>query len=126
MPVSTKELLNIALREAMIQKLTLKVGAKPMDSVPRASAQQQKKKPPDKIDINDLPRATYFIANSSQLELPTEAVVHQDCVATYLENISPGEKLGMVYMAREIQVLHSLHPIVNEKGRVEIILDSEV
>ena len=74
--------------------------------------------------VNDLPGATYFIADGSQMGLPTRAVVHQDCVVTYLENIPPGEKPVVVYVAREIQVLRSLHPIVNKKGRVETILNS--
>ena len=38
---------------------------------------------------------------------------------------APGEKPVAVYVAREIQVLYSLHPIVNKKGRVETILDRD-
>ncbi|KNZ72139.1 hypothetical protein J132_04420 [Termitomyces sp. J132] len=68
--------------------------------------------------------ATYFIADGTQDDLPTGAVVHQDCVATYLENIPPGEKPVVVYVARDLQVLRSLNPIVNQRGQVETILDS--
>ncbi|KNZ72449.1 hypothetical protein J132_02960, partial [Termitomyces sp. J132] len=129
-PFSTRELLDVApgLREAMIQKLTLKSGTQSRDpNIPRVAAQQQtvrEKKPPDKVDVNDLPMATYFIADGTQDDLPTGAVVHQDCVATYLENIPPGEKPVMVYVARDLQVLRSLNPIVNQRGQVETILDS--
>ena len=128
-PFSTKEQLSVpGRREAMIQKLTSKTGTKPKaPRTPKATVQTQsvmEKKPPDKVNVNDLPGATYFIADGTQVGLPTGAVVHQDCVATYLENIPPGEKPVVVYVARELQVLRSLNPIVNKKGRVETILDS--
>ncbi|KAG6892959.1 hypothetical protein C0992_011719, partial [Termitomyces sp. T32_za158] len=38
--------------------------------------------------------------------------------------IPPGEKPVVVYVARELQVLRSLNPIINRKDRVETILDS--
>ncbi|KAG5721882.1 hypothetical protein E4T56_gene14791, partial [Termitomyces sp. T112] len=124
-PFSTGELLDVApgLREAMIQKLTLKSGTQSRDpNIPRVAVQQQtvrEKKPPDKVDVNDLPMATYFIADGTQDDLPTGAVVHQDCVATYLENIPPGEKPVVVYVARDLQVLRSLNFIVNQRGQNE-------
>ncbi|KAG5730113.1 hypothetical protein E4T56_gene1873 [Termitomyces sp. T112] len=110
-PFSTGELLDVApgLREAMIQKLTLKSGTQSRDpNIPRVAVQQQtvrEKKPPDKVDVNDLPMATYFIADGTQDDLPTGAVVHQDCVATYLENIPPGEK-----------------PVVVDQGEVAVMI----
>ena len=75
----------------------------------RTATQQQKKKPPDKVNVNDLPGATYFIADGTQSGLPTGAMVHQDCVASYLENIPPGEKPVVVYISRKLQVLYSLY-----------------
>ncbi|KNZ72131.1 hypothetical protein J132_04412 [Termitomyces sp. J132] len=68
--------------------------------------------------------ATYFIADGTQLGLPSEAVVHENCVATYLKSIPLDKKPVVVYVARDLQVLRSLNPVVNCKGRVETILDS--
>ena len=100
--------------------MTSKTGAKPKNPrTPKVPVQTQsvmEKKLPDKVNINDLSGATYFIADGTHVGLPTGAVVHQDCVATYLENIPPGEKPVVVYVARELQVLCSLHPIVNKGG----------
>ncbi|KAG5729873.1 hypothetical protein E4T56_gene13854 [Termitomyces sp. T112] len=76
-PFSTEELLDVApgLREAMIQKLTLKSGTQSRyPNIPGVAVQQQtvrEKKPPNKVDVNDLPMATYFIADGTQDDLPT-------------------------------------------------------
>ncbi|KAG6875223.1 hypothetical protein C0993_010240 [Termitomyces sp. T159_Od127] len=127
-PISTKELLTVApgLREAMVQKLVPKPLRPKEPNVSRTTTQHivAVEKEPNKVDIGDLPGATYFIADGTQAGLPTGAVVHQDCVATYLEKIPPGEKPVVVYVARELQVLCLLNPIINRKDRVEAILDS--
>ncbi|KNZ82380.1 hypothetical protein J132_00195 [Termitomyces sp. J132] len=68
--------------------------------------------------------ATYFIADRTQLRLPSGAVVHQDCVATYLKNIPPDKKPVVVYVARNLQVLRLSNSVVNHKGKVEKMLDS--
>ncbi|KAG6874958.1 hypothetical protein C0993_011399 [Termitomyces sp. T159_Od127] len=106
-PISTKELLTVAsgLREAMVQKLVPKPPRPKEPNIPRTATQHMVavEKEPNKVDIGDLPGATYFIADGTQAGLPTGAVVHQDCVATYLEKIPPGEKPVVVYVARELQ-----------------------
>ncbi|KAG6883897.1 hypothetical protein C0993_002985 [Termitomyces sp. T159_Od127] len=118
-PISTKELLTVApgLREAMVQKLVPKPPEPKEPDIPRTATQNMVavEKEPNKVDIGYLPGATYFIADVTQAGLPTGAVVHQDCVATYLEKIPPGEKPVVVYVARELQVLHLLNPIINRK-----------
>ncbi|KAG6882383.1 hypothetical protein C0992_011839 [Termitomyces sp. T32_za158] len=110
----------------MVQKLVPKPPRPKEPNIPRAAAQHMVavEREPNKVDIGDLPGATYFIADGTQAGLPNGAVVHQDCVATYLEKIPPGEKPVVVYVARELQVLRSLNPIINRKDRVETILDS--
>ncbi|KAG6821951.1 hypothetical protein H0H92_015931 [Tricholoma furcatifolium] len=79
---------------------------------------------PATVNIDDLPQATYFIAQDYGHGVPVGAAVHQDCVATYLETLPPGDKPVMVYVARDLQVLRSLQPVVNGKTKVEAILDS--
>ena len=65
----------------------------------RAQQKKKKKKLADKVNVNG---ACHFIADGTQSGLPTGAVVYQDYVASYLENISPREKPVVVYVAREL------------------------
>ncbi|KAG6881922.1 hypothetical protein C0993_012471, partial [Termitomyces sp. T159_Od127] len=108
--ISSIELLTVApgLREVMVQKLVSKSPRPKEPNIPRTVTQHMVavEKEPNKVDIGDLPGATYFIADGTQAGLPTGAVVHQDCAATYLEQIPLGEK-----------------PVV-VKDRIEAILDS--
>ncbi|KAG6862914.1 hypothetical protein C0993_000975, partial [Termitomyces sp. T159_Od127] len=68
-PISTKELLTVApgSREAMVQKLVPKPPRPKEPNVPRRATQHMiaVEKEPNKVDIGDLPEATYFIADGA-------------------------------------------------------------
>ena len=65
----------------------------------------------------------YYIAKDEEERVPVGAVVHKYCVAIYLDQLPPGEKPIMVYVAHDLQVLRSLFLMINEQAKVETILD---
>ncbi|KAG6829339.1 hypothetical protein H0H93_014496 [Arthromyces matolae] len=76
------------------------------------------------VNVADLPMPSYYVSDGSQEGVPKGALVMQDCVASYLEKMPANEKPEFVYIARDMQVLRSLYPIVNGNKHVEAILDS--
>ncbi|KAG6914054.1 hypothetical protein DXG01_002739 [Tephrocybe rancida] len=123
--LSANELLEVAsdVRKELIRKLDKKPGSQETGTI-MMTAEDTEINTATAINVNDLPVATYFIADGGTDGLPKGAAVHKDCVATYLEGLPPGEKPTVVYVARDLQVLRSLFPQVNKKDKVEAILDS--
>ncbi|KAG6895071.1 hypothetical protein C0992_003261 [Termitomyces sp. T32_za158] len=125
--MKTRELLKLQGVSEALGKLTSKERTQWRPEATRVSVHQQEGtgvKITKTINIDDLPPATYYIAEHEQEGVPMGAVIHRDCVATYLEALPEGEKPTVVYVARNLQVLRSLYPQVNGRDKVKAILDS--
>ena len=124
--VSTRELLKLpSVREALERSWGKTPAKWPSARVfGQGGGSQQGEGIVHRVNVDELPGPKYHIARDEEEGVPVGAVVHEDCVATYLDQLPPGDKPIMVYVARDLQVLRSLYPMVNEQAKVETILDS--
>ena len=111
--VSTRELLKLpSVREAL-ERSWRKTSAKwlSMRVFMQGEGGQQVEGVVYRVNVDKLPGPKYHITRDDEEGVPVGAVVHEDYVATYLDQLLPGDKLIIVYVARDLQVLRSLFPI---------------
>ena len=77
----------------------------------------------DRINIDDLPMATFMVTEKEEPGLPIGSVILADPVVQYYDSLAPGEEPKAVYVARECQGLRSIFPLINKSGEEESILD---
>ena len=124
--ISTRELLKLpSVREALERSWGKTPAKWPSARVfAQSGGSQQGEGVVHRVNVDELPGPKYHIVRDEEEGVPVGAVVHEDCVATYLEQLPPGDKPIMVYVACNLQVLRSLYLMVNEQAKVETILDS--
>ncbi|KAH0579176.1 hypothetical protein H2248_003329, partial [Termitomyces sp. 'cryptogamus'] len=123
--VSTRELLKVpAIQEALEKTWRKKECATKWSAAKVFVQDSEEESVMTQVNIDDLPQPSYHISKGEEEGIPKGSVVHEDCVATFLEQLPPGDRPKMVYVARDLQVLRSLYPSVNDQAKVEAILDS--
>jgi hypothetical protein len=74
--------------------------------------------------ISKLPEATHEILEEDQERMHEGDVIIGDPVSQYLAVLKPGKKSRIVIVARELQGLRAIYPLINRVGEVESLLDS--
>ena len=79
----------------------------------------------DAIYVGDLPMAEVFLNREMERSgLPPDAIVIDDPVLQYLNNLSEGETPKQIYVAKESQSLRSVYPLVNGVYQEEAVYDN--
>ena len=74
--------------------------------------------------ISELPEATCEISDDNCEGMKKGNVVIRDPVSQYLATLGPGKKSKLVVVAKELQGLRVVYPLINRAGEVELLLDS--
>ena len=77
----------------------------------------------DYIEFEELPAPAFRVLDEEEDGMPKGAVVMNDPVTQYLNNLAPEEAARKVIVARESYHLKALYPVINGVSTIESLLD---
>jgi hypothetical protein len=71
----------------------------------------------------EAPPATFLSTRAPDFELPPDAIIIPNPYKTYLKALPPGAAPKQLLVTKELSVLRSIYPIIDNQGDVESIVD---
>lgn len=75
------------------------------------------------IDLNTLPAATFTIQRVSSPSIPKGSLIVGDPVLQYYNDLAPGERPKIIYVAKDSTSLRTVYPLINKSAEEESLLD---